>query len=146
MHLPNPQCWRELFLLLFLTYIVCLSYISSVRPCALSTIFLCFGRFVSFSSLSILRRVQSIYAWGLPRCLFLWGNFCLKDWLPAFFNSFDSSCLTLIASNNHKCSQFFVYPGVLMFIFYLVIPLLPLFLFSHFSMPDSYILLLCPYY
>ena len=63
MHSRYLQCWRTLFLLLFLTHAVYRCYLWDVRPWALSSTFLSSGPFVWVFPLSILRMVMSILQW-----------------------------------------------------------------------------------
>ena len=57
MHWRYLQRWRVLFLLLFLTHIVCLCHLSNVRPYASQVVFLSSRPFVWVLSLSISRMV-----------------------------------------------------------------------------------------
>ena len=61
MHPNNFQCWRILFLLLFLTHIVCVCHLSDLRPCASSSTFSSSGSFDGVPSLSILRMTQNTW-------------------------------------------------------------------------------------
>ena len=55
MHQHNPQCWRVLFILLFLINRLCRGHLTDVKTCALLSTFLAFSSFLPL--LSILRMV-----------------------------------------------------------------------------------------
>ena len=63
------QCWRVLFLLFFLSYIVSLYHLCDVSPIKSSLVFLFSGSFVDALPSSSLRIVPSILQEGQPRCL-----------------------------------------------------------------------------
>ena len=82
----NLQCWRVLFLLIFLTHIVCLYLLWGVRPYSLSLVFLFFCPFAEVLPMSSLRIVPSIL-WGRqPRCLSLCWDFCNIVWFRVVFS------------------------------------------------------------
>ena len=84
-HQRNPQCWRVLFFLLFLTHIVGLCHLLGVRPCEQSSVPLFIGTSVCILSLSLLRMVLGILQRKLPRCLLIWWGFYSRAWFWKVF-------------------------------------------------------------
>ena len=85
------------------------TYDISVISCALALTFLSSDSFLWVISLSILRIILNKLQWKLPRCLFLWWDFCCRAWFWEFFfihlrNSFYLilMCSMLFNSSNHK--------------------------------------------
>ena len=112
MYQRNLQSWRVLFLLLFLTYIVCLYHLRDVRSYVSSWVFLSSGLFVEVLLLSALRMVPSILGRDQPRRLSLCWDFCYIVWFWVIFSfswgsvffifSFISACLMVPAFNIPK--------------------------------------------
>ena len=71
----------------FLLFLICSQ--CHVRPCASLSISLSFGSFDRVPPLSILRMVQSILQEELPRCLFLWRDYCCRVWSSEVFLFFE---------------------------------------------------------
>ena len=102
---PHNLQWRQIiFLLPFLTHIVCLCHLSDVKPCALSSIFWSSGLYFFVPPLFILRMVLSILQEGQLRCLSLlipvtelgFKKFShLSESLFSFFFLFDGVCVRI---------------------------------------------------
>ena len=75
----NLQCWRVLFLFLFLTHIDCLSHILDVRPWALSSTFFVFGSICRSFSFVHFKNSPGNLMREVTQYLFLWWDFLLPS-------------------------------------------------------------------
>ena len=73
------QCWRYLFLLLFLIHRASLYHLWDVRKYASSWVFLFSGSFVKFLPTSTSRMLPSILQRGQPSCSSVWWDFCFRE-------------------------------------------------------------------
>ena len=127
LHPHNLQCWQVLFLLLFLTHIVCLCQLSDP--------------FVLVPSLSILRIVLSILQGELLRCLSLWWDSCYRVWFQEVFSFVWSSFFLFFLRFLIFDSVHFQYSQILAIFFFsfwffpnLAVLFLLSFVFFHFSL------------
>ena len=161
------QCWQNLFLLLFLTHIVCQSHLWEVMPNAWLLVFLFSASFVEGLLWSTSRIVPSIlrgwhprYSSHLTRVLlycFVSSSFLVPLRYYFLIFSFISSCLIVTASNIPMENCRFSFLRTFWFFLDLVVLFLPLCVVSplfitsmaHFSTPNSipiswlYILTVC---
>ena len=86
MHRRYLECWRVLFLFLFLTHTVCLHNLWDVKPYASSGVFLSSCLFVEVFLLPTLRMFPSILQGGQPKYLFLRWNFFYVVWFRVVFS------------------------------------------------------------
>ena len=88
------ECWRVIFLLLFLTHTVCRCHLCILRPFASSWVFLFSSPFVEVLT-STLKMVPSILRGGQFSYLSPW---CYLAWFPAVF-SFSWSIIFIFLSS-----------------------------------------------